>query len=1532
MSIKIPRAFKIFSLAFFVFALSAQAGRAFVFNHDLKIYNVGSEVKELQKFLNNNGYPVAKSGAGAKGKETTKFGIATKNALIKFQQANGIKPAVGYFGSITRSVVNKKGCVACQTSQPSSSSQPETQPQPNKNNYYSISGSITGVTHTIILQNNGRDDIVIQPGDNSTFTFPTKIVDGGRYSVNIRQDYLGQYCYFKPLNNEGTVKGYNVSDVKIACGDSLPYNSFIYTPPLGGSIGAYSLVYYAGANGSITGTASQTVSRGNSGTSVTAVAAAGYHFVDWSDSSTSNPRVDSNISADLNVTARFARDTTAGFTVSVINNLTTESGGTGSFSIVLKSQPTASVTIPLSSSNTALGTIAVSSVVFTTSNWDTPQTITVTGVDDSPAASGSPAAYTIITGDPTSSDADYNAFGASDIADVSMLNQSNDPPGVIVTGSGTAQTTESGGTFVFQFQLLSVPTGDVVIPISSSDTTEGTVSASSITITAANWNNPANNTITITGVNDNVADGNILYSLVTGDPTSSDSSYNSLVAADVADPTITNLDNDTAGATVTVVDNLTNESGGTGSFTIVLNSQPTADVTIPLSSSNTALGNVSVSQIVFTAANWNVAQTVSVIGYDDTPAVSGPPAAYTIITGDPTSSDGVYNVLGASDVTDVSMLNENNDPAGITVSATGSTQTSEAGATVVFQFQLLSLPSANVIIPLSSSDITEGTVSTTSITITPANWNNPSANTVTVTGINDSVQDGNIIYTLETGDPNSTDSVYDALTAADVADPTIVNIDNDTAGFTVSAASGSTSEGGATATFTVVLNTQPTANVVIPLFSSDTTEGTVSTSTLTFTASNWSIPQTVTITGVNDSVQDGNIVYGVVLSPATSSDINYNTLNPLDVSLTNLDNDVAGFTVNVIDNLTNESGGTGSFTIVLNSQPTASVTIPLSSSNTALGTIAVSSVVFTTANWNTPQTITVTGVDDVPAAAGPAAAYTITTGDPTSTDMLYDNFGASDVADVSMLNENNDPPGITLAAATSTVQTTEGGGTVVFRFQLLSAPTSSVAIPISSSDTTEGTVSTSSLVIAAANWNNPATNTVTVTGVNDDVVDGNILYTLITGDPTSSDPNYNALTAADVADPTITNMDNDTIGITVGSISGATSETGTTATFTVVLTSQPTANVSIPVSSSDTTEGTVSTSTLTFTNSNWSTPQTVTVTGVNDSVKDGNISYAVVLGITTSLDSNYSNLNPADITVTNNDNDYTLTYTAGANGYISGTTSQIVESGASGSAVTPTGNNGYHFVNWSDASTSTPRTDTGVVADVSVTANFAINTYTLTYTAGSNGSITGSTSQSVNHGSNGTAVTPVASSTYHFLNWSDGSTANPRTDTNIIANLSVTANFVQCLVDGDCAADKRCSSNSCVDNCTVLTRTCGVSCAVGSTCSNGTMYYTNNSTTYKVYSRDGSSASTACTPSCLAGWTAGNTAEMQTADTALNLANGTAYVTSDCSGVNTGLICGSGHPCNAAWVNWSGNWGGCLMGATCTLSNSYAFCYKSLSF
>ena len=112
------------------------------------------------------------------------------------------------------------------------------------------------------------------------------------------------------------------------------------------------------------------------------------------------------------------------------------------------------------------------------------------------------------------------------------------------------------------------------------------------------------------------------------------------------------------------------------------------------------------------------------------------------------------------------------------------------------------------------------------------------------------------------------------------------------------------------------------------LSSSDTTEGTVSPASLTFTTANWNVPQTVTVTGVNDRLDDGNVAYTIVTAPATSTDATYNGVDASDVAVTNTDDDAVGITVTPTTGLTTtEAGGTATFTVVLNTQPTADVTI-----------------------------------------------------------------------------------------------------------------------------------------------------------------------------------------------------------------------------------------------------------------------------------------------------------------------------------------------------------------------------------------------------------------------------------------------------------------------------------------------------------------------------------------------------------------------------------------------------------------------------
>jgi hypothetical protein len=140
---------------------------------------------------------------------------------------------------------------------------------------------------------------------------------------------------------------------------------------------------------------------------------------------------------------------------------------------------------------------------------------------------------------------------------------------------------------------------------------------------------------------------------------------------------------------------------------------------------------------------------------------------------------------------------------------------------------------------------------------------------------------------------------------------------------------------------------------------------------------------------------------------------------------------------------------------------------------------------------------------------------------------------------------------------------------------------------------------------------------------------------------------------------------------------------------------------------------------------------------------------------------------------------YTLKYSAGTGGSISGSTTQTVKKGKSGSKVTAVPSSGYTFSKWSDGKTSASRTDTNVQKNITVKAQFtAITTkYHLTYTAGTGGKISGSTKQIVERGKSGSKVTAIADTGHTFSRWSDGKTSASRTDTNVQRDINVTAQF-----------------------------------------------------------------------------------------------------------------------------------------------------------
>ncbi|MEG4215049.1 DUF4347 domain-containing protein [Microcoleus sp. Pol14C6] len=340
----------------------------------------------------------------------------------------------------------------------------------------------------------------------------------------------------------------------------------------------------------------------------------------------------------------------------------------------------------------------------------------------------------------------------------------------------------------------------------------------------------------------------------------------------------------------------------------------------------------------------------------------------------PSKLDSTPTITTATATTTIT----NDDAAGFTVSPKA-ISTTEAGGKADFTVKLDSQPTANVTIGLRSDNVAEGTVLTDSLTFTPANYNEPQ--TITISGVDDLVTDGPQPYKIVTAAAVSTDPNYNNLDPDDV---TVTNSDDDTPGITINPTAGLiTGEEGTKANFSVVLNTQPTADVTIGLNTDNVAEGTVSTNSLTFTPANWSVPQPVTVTGVEDSSADGDIDYKIVTAAAVSTDVNYNNRDLADVTITNKDNDTAGISVTPTQTTATEGGANGSYDIELMSQPIAPVTITLTTGEQIQ---AIAPVTFTADNWNLAQTVTVKAVDDTVVEGAHSANITHSV---SSTDAKY---------------------------------------------------------------------------------------------------------------------------------------------------------------------------------------------------------------------------------------------------------------------------------------------------------------------------------------------------------------------------------------------------------------------------------------------------------------------------------------------------------------------------------------------------------------
>jgi hypothetical protein len=618
-----------------------------------------------------------------------------------------------------------------------------------------------------------------------------------------------------------------------------------------------------------------------------------------------------------------------------------------------------------------------------------------------------------VVGPSSSDDPGYeDLFGRT----VELTNIDNDTAGITVRDKkGTAN--EGGGSMTFTVALNSRPAGTVTIDVSGSPAAQASVSPSSLTFQPSDWSSAQQ--VTVTGINDEVVDGDPIYTVTLVAASNSDQDYDNLEPESVTTPIV---DNDTEGITVVILDDESSELGDPASFSIVLNSQPTENVTIPLSSSNPNEGSLAAADtsVVFTPDDWNSAQIITVHGEDD--QIDDGNKQYRILTGPAESDDPLYSGLNHDD-SDSNITNIDNEAAGISLEILDDTSRETAipdgdDGTASFRVVLNSQPTDTVRIPIESSNTLEGSLDgVTFIEFTTANWDE--AQTITVVGVNDDSVDGNQDYQITLDSPTSDDPGYSALAPRQVA---LSNVDDDSPGVDISPPPDEAliiSEGPPgpkTATFDIVLRSQPKGVVTIPLSVSDDTEATLGQVTsVEFDSTDWRTTKQITVTAVDDNIKDGQQATKVLTGAVESTDSDYNDRNPPDVLLNTVDNDRAEVHVDQPapdSKETGEAPGSPSvtFQVQLRSAPQASVTIPLSSSAAGEGEIvspAAGELIFDASNWDEPQIVTVSGVQDDGTVDG-NPMYDIVLGPAESDDSDYDGYDPDDV--IGLVNIDDDAP------------------------------------------------------------------------------------------------------------------------------------------------------------------------------------------------------------------------------------------------------------------------------------------------------------------------------------------------------------------------------------------------------------------------------------------------------------------------------------------------------------------------------------------
>jgi len=722
--------------------------------------------------------------------------------------------------------------------------------------------------------------------------------------------------------------------------------------------------------------------------------------------------------------------------------------------------------------------------------------------------------------------------------------------------SASSLTIEEGSSDTFNASLSSAPSGMVTVSISDNhgdvtvDTDTNTDGdQTTLMFSASTWNTAQ--TITVRAANnDIIGDDSAKLTL-----SASGGGYNSVTK----DLTININDNDTgelnAPTSLTVIE------GGSENFNVSLSAEPQETVTVSIMGYANTNISLSESSLEFTTSNWSTAQPVTVTASEDDD-ISDDTVELTL-----SASGGGYNSV----TKDLSVnINDNdtgelNAPTSLTVTEGGSEN---------FNVSLSAEPLSTVTISITGHTNTDVTLSKSSLEFTPSNWSISQPITVNATDDND-IGDDSVELTLSAsggGYANVIHRLTVTVTDSDVGGlnaPTTVNITE-----------------GANATFTISLTARPTAPVQVSISGHVGTALTPDPVSFTVQPMNYASETTISLSAITDNNQS-NETETLTL---TANGGGYNNVTE-SVSVVVNDTDIANFIVDSSP-VNVEEGSNATFTVALMVAPSSDVTVTISSFTNPDLTRSPETLLFTTQNYDDPQTVTISAVEDNNAL--PETETISLTGNGGG----YGNVSQS----VTINTLDDDLADVNLVGNPNPVLINEGG-TSVLKIMLSDVPNGDVTVRWSSVMNSMLEFSTSDdITFRPSNYDDAQD--ITLTAKEDDNIVDEMETIMLTANGGGYD-NASLTIPIRVTDNDIPNINVDPTFLSITE--------GESETFDVSLMAQPTGAVTITITDFSNTDLNLNDLSVTFSTTNYNSPQSLVVTSMDDTDANDDDSESITL-------------------------------------------------------------------------------------------------------------------------------------------------------------------------------------------------------------------------------------------------------------------------------------------------------------------------------